>query len=278
MRADATIRPSKTPRSLILATGEDIPRGQSLRARTFVLEVSPDDLDWDLLSECQRDAANGLYAQAMSAYLKWFAPRYEANKRKLPQALAVWRARANDSTRHRRVPEIIAHLQVGVCRFLEFARDVGAITGDEASKLYKKSWIALGQAATTQTHHQRSEDPVRRFFDLTRSALSTGKAHLGTTTKGAFQVGSGDCIGWTSEKYVFLDPDRAFATAQRLAQEQGEFLPVTPRTLWRRMHDQGLLAISDANRNLVRTQIGNQRTRVVAVFRETLGLTDTERD
>ena len=41
MRADGSLRPAKPPRGLILSTGEDVPRGQSLRARLLVLEVSP---------------------------------------------------------------------------------------------------------------------------------------------------------------------------------------------------------------------------------------------
>jgi bifunctional DNA primase/polymerase-like protein/primase-like protein len=274
MRPDATIRPSKIPRGLILATGEDIPRGQSLRARTFVVEISPDDLDWNLLTKCQRDAAIGLYAQGMSAYLQWFASRYETKKQKLPEVLAMWRTRANNSAQHRRIPEIIAHLQVGACRFLEFARDVGAITGDEALKLREKSWRALGQAAAAQNRHQKSEDPVRRFLELIRSAISTGKAHLGDAASGSHEEGQGDCIGWASEEFVLLDPDRSFATAQKLAQEQGEFISVNQKTLWQRMKDRRVLAISDADRNLVKTRIGNHRTRVVALSRKTLGLTD----
>src|SRR5262249_57001791 len=41
MRADTTLRPDKPPRGLALSTGEDVPRGQSLRARLLVLDVSP---------------------------------------------------------------------------------------------------------------------------------------------------------------------------------------------------------------------------------------------
>jgi integrase len=43
MRADATLRPPKPPRGLLLSTGEDTPRGQSLRARLLVQEISPGD-------------------------------------------------------------------------------------------------------------------------------------------------------------------------------------------------------------------------------------------
>src|ERR1035437_988943 len=57
MRADTTLRPPKPPRGLVLSTGEDVPRGQSLRARVLVLEVGPGDVNEKLLSLCQADAA-----------------------------------------------------------------------------------------------------------------------------------------------------------------------------------------------------------------------------
>jgi Domain of unknown function (DUF3854)/Domain of unknown function (DUF927) len=71
LRPDGTMRPSKRPRGLILSTGEEVPRGQSLRARLLIVEVSPDDVDWERLADCQSDAAQGRYAQAMAAYLQW---------------------------------------------------------------------------------------------------------------------------------------------------------------------------------------------------------------
>jgi hypothetical protein len=40
MRSDTSIREGKPPRGLTLSTGEDIPRGMSLRARLFTLELS----------------------------------------------------------------------------------------------------------------------------------------------------------------------------------------------------------------------------------------------
>jgi hypothetical protein len=40
MRVDGSLRPGKPPRGLVLSTGEDIPKGQSLRARTLVIEIS----------------------------------------------------------------------------------------------------------------------------------------------------------------------------------------------------------------------------------------------
>src|SRR5262249_32749850 len=82
MRADSSLRLPKPPRGLVLSTGEDTPRGQSLRARVLVLEVSPGDLGPQpgepnpALTACQQDAAAGKYAAALAGFLAWLAPQY----------------------------------------------------------------------------------------------------------------------------------------------------------------------------------------------------------
>ena len=76
MRQDSTLRPVKPPRGLILSTGEDVPRGQSLRARLLILDVSPGTVQWDTLTACQGEAAAGLYTHALAGFVQWLAPRY----------------------------------------------------------------------------------------------------------------------------------------------------------------------------------------------------------
>ena len=72
-------------------------------------------------------------------------------------------------------------------------------------------------------------------------------------------------MGWASGEDVYLDPDVAYAVANRLASEQGESLRVGPKTLWRRLAEQRLLKSTDAKRrkNLVRRTIGDRRTLVL---------------
>ena len=73
MRPDATLRPAKPPRGLLLSTGEDVPIGQSIRARVNVIEVNANDIDAGKLSECQADAAAGLYASMTAGFVRWLA-------------------------------------------------------------------------------------------------------------------------------------------------------------------------------------------------------------
>ena len=56
MRADGGSRPTYYPRGLIISTGEDIPSGQSLRARLLVLELHPGEIAAAVLSRLRPTA------------------------------------------------------------------------------------------------------------------------------------------------------------------------------------------------------------------------------
>jgi hypothetical protein len=182
MRPDATLRAAKPPRGLILSTGEDIPRGQSLRARLQILEVSPGDVDWNCLSAAQRNAVNGAYAQAMAGFIQWLAPRYGSILQTLRYKIDELRQQAYQDSQHRRTPDIMANLAVGLRYFLTLAEEARAITTDESGSLWQRCWMALGGAAKPQTHHQQSHEPTRRFVDLLAAAIASGRAHIANTS------------------------------------------------------------------------------------------------
>jgi hypothetical protein len=56
----ARLRGSKPPRALILSTGEEIPLGQSIRARLLILELSKSEILSTKLTECQQNALSGM--------------------------------------------------------------------------------------------------------------------------------------------------------------------------------------------------------------------------
>ena len=170
MRPDTSLRPEKPPRSLILSTGEDVPRGQSLRARMLVLELGPGQLDFRYLTACQREASAGVYARAMAGYVRWLAPRYGAISASMREELEELRVAAGCSGQHRRTPEIIANLALGLRYLLQFALDVGAITTEEVEALWRRGWEALGEAAMRQSQHQDAQEPTRRFLELLSAA------------------------------------------------------------------------------------------------------------
>src|SRR5215204_6576966 len=126
LRPDGTSQPTKPPRGMMLGTGEDAPRGQSLQARLCLLEIKAGDMDWALLAKCQQDGAAGIYAQAMAAYVHWLAPRMEHLRGALTDEMTELRGQAAQSP-HKRTPEVMANLAIGFSYFLDFALDAGAI-------------------------------------------------------------------------------------------------------------------------------------------------------
>lgn len=110
MRADGTLRSAKPPRGTIVVTGEDVPRGQSLRSRNFVLEVSPGDVDVAILTACQKVARDGVYSAAMAGFVCWLAPKYDRVVKELRREIEHIRDVAKGAGQHARTPAIVADL------------------------------------------------------------------------------------------------------------------------------------------------------------------------
>jgi hypothetical protein len=273
LQADGTLRPTRPPRGMLLSTGEDVPRGQSLQARLMVVEVPQNGIgavDWQKLTDCQAKAAAGRYAQPMAGFLRWLAPRYRDLQRELRTEISTLREQAQQTDQHRRTPDIVANLAVGFHYFLTFAQEVGALGQAEAAELWQRCWNALGDTAAAQQEHQASTDPVRRFLELLGAAISSGRAHLsggdGDRPKQATAWGwreveistgdytrtdlrpQGEHIGWLDGEGIYLQADSAYAVVQRLARDGGDQLPVTLATLKKRLRERGLLASTEKHR------------------------------
>jgi hypothetical protein len=177
-RTDGTVRPAKPPRGIIASTGEEVPRGQSLRARLLVLELAPGELDWARLTVCQRDAAAGLYALALAGYLRWLAPRYPAVQDGLRAETAELRDRAYVDGMHARTPGIVADLATGWRYWLDFAMAAGAIGQAERDTLAHRVWSALQEAGAAQADHTAAVEPCGHFLRLLSGAVASGRAHV----------------------------------------------------------------------------------------------------
>jgi len=284
MRADGGSRPTYYPRGMLISTGEEIPSGQSLRARLLVLELTPGEITAVALSSAQAAATNGLLAAAMAGYLCWLASRIDDLKVALPERRRTLRDTLAQGIDHRRTPDIAASLILGWETFLRFAEDVGAISCAAAASLLARVRAGVTDSTEVQRTHQASEEPARRFLALLGAAISSGRAHLADADnrihpKDAACWGwqihavdsgqdarevwrpNGERLGWIRDADLLLEPETAFAAAQKLARDQGTSIPVKQRTLWKRLAEQGLLVSRDRARgtNTVRHTIEGLR-------------------
>jgi hypothetical protein len=285
MSAEGGLRTLNYFRGGVAATGEDIPKNFSIRARMSILAIGHGDIDQQLLSRFQEHAARGHFAKVMGGYISWLCPKMQTLSKTLPQKMTKFRDESRGSSSHRRTPEAIANLAIGYELFLDFVLSVGAIDDAERESLWNEGWIALGQMAEMQRQYLKSEDVALNFVEYIKAALLTGKAHLSnfddcklapaqTDLWGWFfdsNVGEyrakGTRIGWFDpiKNEVLLQPDAAYAAAQEFARSQGGSINITKDVLWKRLSEKGLIFKSDTEgKNLIkRTPDGENRRRLL---------------
>ena len=144
---------------------------------------------------------------------------------------------------------------------------------------------------TARTQGQlAAHEPAARFIELLAAVLSSGKGHVAAPNgdvppspeRWGWQrrdVGeeltwvplTPQRIGWVDGEDLYLQPDAAYAAVRRLAQDEGDGVPLAPKTLWKRLDEKGLLASRDEDgRNLVRRTLGGDRRRVLHIAASTL--------
>jgi hypothetical protein len=280
LRSDTIARPERPPRGMVVATGEEAPRGHSVVARVMLLDVAAGDVRLDALSAAQQAGSAGTYAEAEAAYVRWLAGRRDGLGDTVAARTAVLRANAAGSEVHGRLPETVASLMAGWEYFLQFAVEAEAISPEQDGQYRQWAWAALGEAARSQAHRLAAAEPAGRFIQTLAEALSAGRAHIAPRTgsappadpkrwgwrvrefataqgPGYVWEGRGDCAGWIDGGGVYLQMDVAVAAADKLARETGDGLGITGSALMKAMHKNGYLASvgTDRGRRELRIRI-----------------------
>lgn len=270
-RPDGSLRPVKGPRGLVVSTGEDMPRTYSVRARIYIVDVAPQDVNWECLSAVQKLAADGSLAQAMSGYIRWLAGRYETVQHEMPRELVRLREQATTSGGHKRTPDIVANLAYGFSTFIAFAVESGAVTADQGNALQDRMWKALGKVSEAQCEHHATAEPAQRFIELLRTALVSGQAHVafeeggnpadytswGWRERVSFLnddkrtseiVPQGTLVGWTNGIDLYIEIGATYKAIQSIAAATGDTISIGTKTLTKRLHERGMLASTDEAR------------------------------
>lgn len=293
--SNAKLREPKAPRGLILSTGEENPRGHSIRARILILELAKDAISPAQLTECQRNAQAGLYVEAMTGFLQWMAGRYEEVCSAFIARVAELRLTAQSSMAHARTPSIIANLQAALEFYLRFAAECGAIDPAEEDRLKSRCCEALRDASAAQAKHHASTEPTAIYLARLRAALVSGRAHLEARTGGepdwsprscgwrpdgsGRSLPQGDCIGWVDGEDIYLEPTAAFRLVQVAGRDYGEALAVSQQTMNKRLNEKNLLASTDKkHQTLTIRRVLAGSSRDVLHFRRSTLLPDGSED
>ena len=133
----------------------------------------------------------------MAGFLRWLAPRYGEIQDNLRHEIAELRDTTADGG-HRRTPEIVASLAIGLRYFLAYAVDAGAIDTAERERRWIAGWRVLLEVAQAQAAHLQAADPAQRFVELISAALGAGDAHLASLS-GVVPQDNAEAWGWRRE-------------------------------------------------------------------------------
>lgn len=260
LNSDGVTQVQKMPRGLILSTGEDRFRRASGNARTAPVAFSRGGseglgtVDVKVLTQCQADAADGLYAEAMAGFIAWLASGIEQAREEMLAAAKSLRTLATRPGDHARTPGIVAELAAAHEIYLRFAVESGAISKEARDEIRGNVWCGLMEMSDeARAETQEHTDPSESYLHYLRSAINSRRAYLADRTTGTVpkdsevanacgwvweehsSMVSGHAgrwvapntsrIGWVDDNFVFLDPNAAYSIANKVAGEQGEQLP-----------------------------------------------------
>src|SRR2546423_824160 len=189
------------------------------------------------------------------------------------------------------MPSTQAHLLLGWELWLRFAIDCGAVEHEQATAFLAQVRTALAALVERTQGQVAAQEPAARFVKLLAGVLSTGKAHLltmdgtrpadperwgwhlqpvGTVATEVIWQPSRQHIGWLDGADVYLQPGAAYAAVRGLAQAEGTDVGLQPMALWKRLHQKGLLASREGDRNVIHSFIGGRQQGVLHLRAATL--------
>ena len=276
LRADSTPMESRPPQGNAIITAEFAPDiGESGTARYFALELKGKDVDLETLSVFQKEADNGTLRRCMYAYTEWirgtflFSEEAELNFIKyLHSRFLFYRDafRKGGVHCHGRVPETVAHLQIGMDFFLLFLKEKMVMDEESCADIQQRCKEILYRLAARQAENIDQDKPTHKFIRKLYALLESNQAYL-LDRHDVNELGFGTCIGYQDAEFFYLYNEVAHKLVRKFCEDQGENFSCTSKSLLKAMAEEGLIQ-PGASQNTRPLRVGDKQKRVVYLYRE----------
>lgn len=275
LRSDSTLMESRPPQGNAIITAEYAPDiGESGTARYFALELKEDDVDLQSLSVYQKEAAQGTLQRCMYAYTQWLKERFlyseEARQvflQRLNSRFLFYRDafRKSGNRCHGRVPETVAHLQMGMDYFLMFLRERNGMDEESCIEIQKRFRQILYRLALRQAESIEQDKPTHLFIRKLYALLESNQAYL-ADRNGLYDPGFGTCLGYQDEQCLYLHSELAYKVVRKFCEDQGENFSCSHKSLLKAMAEEGLI-LPGTKQNTRPLRVGDVQKRVLYLYR-----------
>jgi hypothetical protein len=269
LKRDFSLAPTRSPRGLLLSTGEEVPEGQrSVMARLVVVPAHADWISTESLSAAQ---AEPYLAFGGRAWVEAIATSWCWLQENAAASLAHWRneftARLHGA--HPRTPDALAVHMFTLERLFTFAGECFPVDYDRWCSSTFEALLHVGRETVALS---TTAAAGRRFVEVIAAMLRTGEAHLAGPHVAATGM-RGVQIGWLAENEVRLEADAAYGAAEQYLRRSGRSLGTNKESLLRALEAENLLAAREASHRTVRRVLpGGARVRVLLLRAVDLGL------
>jgi hypothetical protein len=237
---EGTLKASNNPRCVVIVTGEEIPIGEAVRARTITIEVLPKDIESEKLTFQQQNSMKGLNAAAMAGYIKYIAEKKECIIREIEEIMQEERlffSKKLKKKEHDRVPEALALMAIGTKLALTYFMEAGAISEEEYTILMNNCRLNLLIAGNNHIEQIILAVPADVFMEKIKSALQSEAYYLqkvsGNVSINSERIGNAKRLGYidVDNDCIYLDANESYIAVNTLCKNLNESFSVHQKTL-----------------------------------------------
>ena len=241
MRSDLKLRRTFYPRGVVWFTGEDLIGAGSALARLILVEMEPNSVDIEILSEIQ--TKRHLLPHALADFLRWLFMNVELVRTIFANQTGEYdELYQQGKALHRRLIEQII-LSVKMVRVLcIWLTDRGVLNGIEADSLYERAYTVFVQNAQRLQERIQTSNPTEQFIEIMQALNSSGKIWVKPfELTEAEKPLNKEFFGWRKDGYIFAQSRVVWQLVQNYCQRERSTFPVGERTLWEHLARTGVL-------------------------------------
>lgn len=241
----------RPPRSLAIATAENPIIGQSTVGRTIYVPIDTGDIfrhngsELSSLDIAQRQAQDGLYAQAMAGYVAWLSRQYDALTETLSERINARNRQGRETliTGQNRLGDYYGLLSITGDLLLDYAQAHGAITGARAAELSTDIERAIFDLLSEQAQRTAQESPVLKLIQAMTELSAQRRVYLapaqGDDTPPAQNA---TLLGWYDATRVYLMTNVAMTAAKHYWNDLDDPFDIRADAMQRQLWQQNYVA------------------------------------
>jgi len=267
-RADLTEQLDRPPRGLVISTAENPLVGQSTEGRMIYVPVEPGEVIpyqgmASELDRAQADGESGVYAQAMSAYIRWLAEHWADLEKEIPEQVSVESriGRALFPAGQSRLADYYALFTVTGRVVLRAFNEMGAIDVGEMQVWEEANRQTIIDLLRNQGERVAAASPAIKFWIAISDLLAQQRIYFAPRkTVGYLPPERATLIGWYDEGHCYLLTNAALTEAKRYWEGLDERLDILTDAFRRILAQQGYVN-QRADRQMERPTYINKETK-----------------